>query len=979
MAARPTRTKTVQKPGAGGPVAAAPASSKAAALPTIVAIGASAGGLEAFTRLLEALPPELDMALVLIQHLQPGHPSLLSKLLQAHSSLPVAEATEGQIPKPNCVYVMPAGVEMELKRGKLRLEPRDRGSSRPSLPIDRFMRSLAEEHASTAIGVVLSGTASDGTQGLMAIKNAGGICFAQTEASAEYAAMPRQAVASGCVDFVLPPAGIAQELQRIATHPYFRDSAAAQAQPPAPNNARAMRRILDALRHQTGVDFSLYRGSTVGRRLARRMALHGQHSLDEYAGYVQEHPEEIRPLYEDLLIPATRFFRDPKVFEYLKAKVLLPLLKQRREGSRQLRLWSVGCATGEEAYTLAIIGLEALAAVGDSAAALQVFGTDLSPTVIARARAGRYGPDIAQDISAVRLQRYFTQAERGFRVAKMLRDVCIFAQHNIVRDAPFSHLDVICCRNVMIYMEPELQRRIFPVLHYALNPHGTLVLGSAESASAAPELFKPLGHGAPQRKLKLLCRQPATPTPFFELPAVQRFRERPFNLATLPRARAGNLDEARREADRLVLDEYAPAGAIVDANLDVIEFRGRTSPFLEQSPGAASLNLTRMARGNLGAYVRDAVQRARKTGASVHRAALSPGLGDQGAGSAAELDLHVIPLAAKPQAGDLAARARPLFLVLFQPTLVSADGPATGRAGSAAARRELDRLRRSLTESQQLIRALTEEYQGARQEQQAASEEIASANEELQSSNEELETSKEELQSANEEITTINDELRHANADLHQANADLQNLISLADNAVMLLDRELRIRRYSPAAQEIFNLIPADTGRKITDIRSRVGAHDIDSLAAQAFASGKMQRRDLEDPSGSWLELRVYPSYGPDKQLDGLVLALADITWLKHQASTIATAVAQSTHNPLALLDQRMRRIYANHAFLTLPGMTGEDGAVTPGLAAAVEQLKAGTPEATFSLSRNGREHQGRVRRVPGSNPDQWLVLVALD
>ncbi|MGH9488672.1 MAG: chemotaxis protein CheB [Terriglobales bacterium] len=479
-------------------------------LPTIVAVGASAGGLEAFSELLAGLPHDIaapnGMAFVFLQHLQPGHLSLLANLLQKATFLKVEDAREGILPEAGHVYVLPAGKEMALRAGRLRLTARSRNDI--SLPIDSFMNSLAKERKSAAIGVVLAGTATDGTLGLEAIQAEGGICFAQAEDSTEFNGMARSAIASGCVDIVLPPAGIARELARIGRHPYVAPGAEAQKAAAvlllAADSHRAYASILDLVRRDSGMDFTEYRTSTIGRRIARRMALRTLERPEEYLRYLREHPLEVAQLGKDILIPATRFFRDAEVFEALKKKVLLPLVRRHAPASRPIRLWSVGCSTGEEAYSLAMIALECLGAQGGGGAMVQVFGTDLNEPAVRRAHIGRYGPDIAADISPERLQRFFIKADSGYQVSRTLREACTFARHNVVREAPFSRLNVVCCRNVMIYMETTLQRRLLPILHHALVPGGTLVLGSAASAGAGLHLFKPLARA--NRKLKIYTK-----------------------------------------------------------------------------------------------------------------------------------------------------------------------------------------------------------------------------------------------------------------------------------------------------------------------------------------------------------------------------------------------------------------------------------------------------------------------------------------
>lgn len=928
-------------------------------LPAIVAIGASAGGLEAFSELLRALPRELPnspgLALVLLQHLQSGHASILPQLLQKTTPLPVEEARDGVVPQAGNVYVLPAGKVMTLEKGRLRL--RARGQREVGTVIDVFMQSLAAERKSGAIGVVLAGTASDGTHGLQAIKAEGGICFAQSEGSTEFSSMARHAVASGAVDFVLAPSEIARELARMGRSSYVApmpDQPSATAPGLAPGRSRTYGAIVDLMRRDTGMDFSEYRPSTISRRIARRMALHNVEQPEEYLRYLRAHPGEVAQLGEDILIPATRFFREPKVFETLKQKVLIPLVRQRKQAGQPIRLWSVGCSTGEEAYTLAIIALESLGGQGGGGATVQVFGTDLNESAVRRARQGLYGADIASEMTPERLQRFFVKTERGYRVSRALREACIFARHNVTREAPFSRLDVILCRNVMIYMEPTLQRRLLPVLHYALNAGGTLVLGSAESAGAAPKLFKPLSRV--NRKLKIYSKVGSGAPVHFPLvePAGAEHHPRP----QPPPARG---EDAHQEADRVLLDQFSPPGVIVDANLDVVEFRGRTSDFLEPAPGAASLNLLKMARGDIGAYVRSAVLQARRTGAMVKLDDISTSAGE-GREAGREAAITVVPLEVQ------GAAAQALFLVLFH--AAAARGKRERGKEPAHAGQELERARRSLAASRRLLATLSDEHQASKQEYQAANEEIASANEELQSTNEELETSKEELQSANEELNTVNEELRHSNAEQHQLSEDLQNLISAVDIAIVLLDRELRVRRYSPAAERVLRLMPTDVGRRIGEVRWGLPMPDLEQLVLTTLARGISQTRELQDGEGHWYELRLHPALGVEQKVEGVVAVLADIEAAKRleerqrAAVDLAETVADAAHNPVALLDKSLKLVRGNAGFRSY----WNDGKAPRGwdaeaLRRAIDKAgDGGVAELTMDL--NGRRVNLRARRL---------------
>ena len=525
----------------------------------IVALGASAGGLDAFTQFLIALPPDTGMAFILIQHLQPDHKSLLAQLLQRSTAMPVQEVSDGCFPLANHVYVAPANRSVSLQAGRLRLMPNpgDRGLH---LPINAFFQSLAEERKGAAIAVVLSGNASDGTAGLAAIKAHGGICIAQSPPTAAFDGMARSAIASGAVDYILAPDEIAREVARMARHPYLVASAhGTTALQFNPTQDPRYRELITLLHNNTGVDFAQYRTSTIGRRIARRMALRQIRNLPDYLRYVQENPGEVQLLFDELLISATRFFRDPDVFACLAESVLPEMLAKRDAGvnAAAFRMWSVGCASGEEAYTLAMIGLEAferLRAVPN----LQVFGTDLSEPAIRRARQGRYGHQIVSDVSSARLERFFDRSETGFRVNKTLRDACVFAQHHIAGEVPFSRLDLVCCRNLLIYMEPAMQHHVLPMLHFALNPRGVLVLGSAESAHEFSTLFEPVASA--DQRLKIYTKIDGSPrhARFVVAQRQEVTAPAPVPAAILPQLTRIQARPSIEEADRIVLDLYAP-------------------------------------------------------------------------------------------------------------------------------------------------------------------------------------------------------------------------------------------------------------------------------------------------------------------------------------------------------------------------------------------------------------------------------------
>jgi two-component system, chemotaxis family, CheB/CheR fusion protein len=865
----------------------------------IVGVGASAGGLEAFTQMLGALPVDTGMAFVLVQHLAPKHASLLAEILSRTTAMPVTEVQAEPRVKPNRVYVIPPDRNMIISRGLLQLLPREEARGRYR-PIDFFLRSLAEDQGHRAIGVILSGTATDGTLGLEAIKAEGGITFAQDN-TAQQNSMPQSAVASGCVDFVLPPDEIAREIGRIARHPYV-----------APERRQALAsepdlsKILEILRKVKGVDFSLYKTSTLYRRISRRMVLHKVEGLQDYARFLRKNPGEVEALYQDTLIRVTRFFRNPETFEALKARVL-PKLFKNRSGQEPLRVWVPGCSTGEEAYSIAIAFAELTAARG-SQVPVQVFATDLNEECIDKARAGVYSQNITHDVSPERLQRFFAEVDGSYRISKPIRDMCVFARHNVLTDPPFSQIDLISCRNLLIYLEPALQQKLVERLHYALKPAGFLFLGSSETISSYRALFE-----AEDARHKIYVKKPGTHRMALGQPA-GRYQGR-----AEPGHGPGRLQPAgadvQTEANRILLARYAPPGVLVNADLEILQFRGDTGPYLAPAPGKASLNLLRMAREGLLVTLRAAINKARKDNVPVRE----EGVQVKSDGGTREVNLEVVPVK-----GSSAGEGG--FLVLFEepapPTSLPRGNRGRGKAprprtraaaGEAAVERENARLARELAATGEYLQSVIEQQEAANEELQSANEEAQSANEELQSINEELETSKEEIQSSNEELATVNDELQNRNLELNQLNNDLINLLGSVEMAIIMLGQDLRVRRFTPMAGEIFNLVPTDVGRPINDIKLSLSIADLAPLLAEVIDTVSPREREVQDSQGRWYSLRIRPYRTLENTVEGAVILLVDVDTLKqleevlHQRVEELAAADRSKNEFLALLAHELR------------------------------------------------------------------------
>jgi two-component system CheB/CheR fusion protein len=872
--------------------------------PFVAGVGASAGGLEAFTQLLKALPSNTGIAFVLVQHLAPKHESFLSELLSRATTMPVKQASEGDLVLPDHVYVIPPNVEMVIRRRHLHLMPRGEAPG-PHLSIDTFLRSLADDQESEAIGILLSGSSSDGALGMAAIKSAGGITIAQEEHSAKYGSMPHSAIATGAADFVLTPEQIARELVRIAGLPRIGDGDPERPFDGTPVEVDGhLTRIFRQVQNATGIDFSLYKQNTIKRRIKRRMVLHRIARLEDYLAYLRGHAEEARTLHEDLLVNVTGFFRDPESYEALTTLVFPAIC---RDGSGPVRIWVPGCSTGEEAYSIAISLFEFL---GDRSGSvpLQLFATDLSERAIEIARVGVYRENIAADVSPERLRRFFVKIEGGYQVSKAVRDACVFARQDIARDPPFSKLDLISCRNVLIYLGPVLQRQVLPVFHYALKPNRFLVLGKAESIIGFSDLFEPV-----ERRNRVFRRKTTSARVSFEFPPGARRDPKEAPAPTPGDLR--RVSNMQREADRLLLARYAPVGVLINEAMEILQVRGHTGDFLEAAPGHASVNLLRMAREGLPPVLRGAVREAIKTRRKVRRDRVPYRM----AGQRRLANLEVTPVADPDRSGG-----DNFYLVMFEPTDAERGKASHAEkrppAGSKA-RGEAGRLRRELLTTKEYLEAMIQELEATNEELKSANEEILSSNEELQSTNEELETAKEELQSSSEELTTINDELQNRNADLSVLNNDLTNVLTSVSLPIVIIGSDLRIRRFTPAAEKPLNLIPGDVGRRVTDIKPNVPIVGLEAMLLEVMETVSSRESSVRDEQGRWYSLRVRPYRTLDNRIDGALLMLVDVTDLRTSLQSLAEtrnyaqAIVETIQEGFLVLDDRFRVRSANDMF----------------------------------------------------------------
>jgi len=890
-----------------------PAENTAARFP-IVGIGASAGGLTAFEAFFSAMPADTDpgMAFVLVQHLAPDHKSILTDLVRRYTRMQVFEVEDGMVVRPNCTYIIPPNRDMAFLGDALHLlEPSAPRGQR--LPIDFFFRSLAQDQHERAIGIVLSGTGSDGTLGVRAIKGAGGMIMAQNPASTEYDGMPRNAIATGLVDYELPPAEMPAQLIAYVAHAFGKPPRTVVGPPPQVDNA--LKKVFVLLRAQTSHDFSQYKPSTINRRIERRMAIHQIETMAEYVKYMQQTPAEVEALFRDLLIGVTNFFRDPEAFTALEEQVI-PKLFAGKPASTVVRVWSAGCATGEEAYSLAILLAEQQEALKQNFK-VQIFATDIDRHAIVTARAGLYPASIAADVSPERLARFFVAEPDGsaYRIHKSIRDMLVFSEQNVIKDPPFSRLDLISCRNLLIYMDAELQKKIIPMFHYALNPDGFLLLGTSETVGEFGDLFAGL-----DRKLKMYQRKG-------DFHAPQRAALGSF-LSPLPATETALTPAAGKPAspeklslreltEHALLQQVAPAGVLVNNRGDILYIHGRTGAYLEPAPGEVGLNnnILKMAREGLRRDLTVALHQA-VTDREIVR---SPGLRVKTNGDFTTVNLTICPVVT----GLTTSAEAILYLVILEEAPLTAPEPLAALEAGPDTDARIVALQQELRAKEEYLQTTHEELETANEELKSSNEEMQSVNEELQSINEELETSKEELQSVNEELATVNAELQSKVADLTRANNDMNNLLAGTGIATIFVDHRLCILRFTPTATKIINLIQSDIGRPVGHIVSNLMGYDQLLTAIQAVLDTLVpQEVEVQTQAGRWYTMRIQPYRTLDNVIEGAVLTFVDITArkqlevaLREAQTQLAEAVVSTVREPLLVLAADLRVVSANPAF----------------------------------------------------------------
>jgi len=876
----------------------------------IVGLGASAGGLEALKTFFSKTPRASGMAYIVLMHLAPNQPSMLPELLQKVTDVPVAMAEDGQELHSDHVYVIPPKKEVSIYNGVIQLlDPVDKAFS---LPIDFFFRTLAADRKSRAAAVVLSGTGSDGTVGLKEIKNYEGLVLAQSEKTAKYDGMPRSAMATGLVDMTLAPGEMAEKLIT-----YFDQPVQARGKEPEVAESKDwLHKIFALLRVQAGQDFSFYKTNTILRRISRRMILNQIADYETYLSFLRKDSKEVNALFQELLIGVTNFFRDPESFQILKKKVLPDVFVHLKDDTT-FRVWVPGCSTGEEVYSLAMIILETLDDFPKKRVALQMFGTDIDRRAIDKAREGLYPSSIKADVSQERLDRFFTAEGECYRIRKEVRDTVVFSVQDVLRDPPFSRLNLLCCRNLLIYLNADAQKKLLPLFHYTLVPGGVMMLGSSETVGSFNSLFEPLS-----TTWKIFKRRqvPESMLHRIEFPTGRQLdtTEESGGPAESPQPSQGNLARLTRG---LVLERFAPSAVLIDSKGTILNIQGRTGKYLEPANGPPTQNILDMAREGLRMELSMAIRKAASSLEAITRHQVQV----QVNGGTQAIDLHVVPLD-RPK--ELAGR----LLVVFEDIELPAGGRESPKDTAHVSQKDqvvskVAELEQELQEARESHQSTVEELESSNEELKSTNEELQSSNEELQSTNEELESSKEELQSLNEELQTVNSELQSKVDELSEAHDDITNLLNSTQIATIFVDNDLRVKRFSQEATKIVNLIQSDIGRPLSDQSTMIEGVEIITNIRQVLDKLSPVEKEVQTSDSTWYIMRIMPYRTMDNRIQGAVVTFLDIDGQKKSQEKLLQANAQleqSWHltrrifdmnpSPLAVLDDQARVIVANTA-----------------------------------------------------------------
>ena len=936
----------------------------------IVGIGASAGGLAAFEAFFSGMPADKDpdMAFVLVQHLAPDHKSILTDLIRRYTRMQVFEATDGVMVQPNCAYIIPPGYDMALLNGTLQLlEPTlPRGQQ---LPIDFFFRSLAQDQQERAICIILSGTGSDGTQGARAVKGEGGMVMVQNPDSAEYDGMPRSVINTGVVDYILPAAEMPAQLISNVTHAFGMPHQSATHHDPTAESA--LKKIFVLLRNQTGHDFSQYKPTTIHRRIERRMALYQIETKDGYVKYLQQNPTEVGTLFGDLLIGVTNFFRDPEAFQALENEIIPRLFVGKVPGN-VIRVWSPGCSSGEEAYSIAILLQEHMDMLKQSYV-VQVFATDIDSKAIATARVGLYPVSIAADITPERLAHFFTLESDGsaYRINKAIRDLLVFSEQDVIKDPPFSKIDLISCRNLLIYMGGELQKKLIPLFHYALNPGGILFLGTSETVSSFGDLFETL-----DRKAKLYLRKEDMHTP----PRATLIRPFPQVAPTgtslpLLAARTTTVTKTplRELTEQTLLQQVTPSAALVNSKGDILYLHGRTGMYLEPALGVAGIyNILKMAREGLQHKLTIALHKA----VAEKEVVRVSGLSVKTNGHFTAVNLNIRPVATDPNGTPEA----PLYLVVLEEAppseLVNTILPKDTESHIAA-------LEQELRDKEESLLIANEELAVSNEELKSSNEEMQSVNEELQSTNEELVTSQEELQSVNEELFTVNAELQSMVTDLSRAKSDMNNLLAGTDVGTIFVDFQLRIVHFTPAATKVINLVRSDVGRPLDHFATNlVDYHSLKADITAVLETLNPAEIKVQTMEGEWYAMRIMAYRTITNAIEGAVITFVDITEIRTAQNDLIrlAAVVRDANDAILLLGMDGQIMAWNPAAERLYGWSEAEALQMNISALLPEELRENALQTISELSLHKMLEPYRTQRIAkdGAIIDVWVTATAL-
>ena len=889
----------------------------------IVGLGASAGGLEALKTFFAALPEDSGLAYIVVVHMASNQPSMLPELLQKVAKVPVQSAQDGHPIEPNNVYIAPPDKDISIYDGKIQLL--DVVKKAVAHPIDYFFQALAQEQGGNAAAVVLSGTGTDGTSGIKDIKAENGLVFAQLSDTAAYDGMPQSAIQTGLVDKILSPAEMPQDLIQYFTHPGIKTAVKTH---PKAMNAEVVRKewldkVFAILRARVGHDFSGYKTNTLVRRISRRMGLNQIDTYDKYVRYLRENPGEVDQLFRELLIGVTHFFRDAESFDVLKTSVLPELIKDLPEDAT-IRVWVPGCSTGEEVYSLAIVIHECLDDI-PKRINLQIFGTDIDGQAIEKAREGLYPCSVASDVSPERQQRFFTKEGNYLRIRKEIRDCAVFSVQNIIKDPPFSRLHLLCCRNLLIYLDTEAQKKLLPLFHYTMNPNGFLVLGSSETIGGFTNLFHTV-----DKKWKIFRRRevPDAMRPVLAFPSGTPTADliggvKP-NVTRLPNA---NIGELTKEA---ILDQFAPTAILIDAYGEILHIQGRTGKYLEARSGPPARDILSLAREGVRIELSSAIRAAKTAGTQITRRQV--GVKTNG-------DIQMINLHVSPQHSPQAMAG--CMLVVFEDMETISDAsvsdqnaPAEGRLVSS----RISELEKELQITRESHQTTIEELESANEELKSTNEELQSSNEELQSTNEELESSKEELQSLNEELQTVNAELQSKVEELSATHDDMRNLLNSTEIATIFVDNDMCVRRFTLEAANIVNLIQTDIGRPIGHVSTNLSYEGMLDDLAEVLKSLIPKEIEVLTSKGQWYNMRIIPYRTTDNRIDGAVLTFTSIEDQKEaqqsleasvlemeQAIDLANAISDMNPDPLVTLDKDGKCILANKAASEMMNVDAED------------------------------------------------------